>query len=104
MRRLTGAQRRHLRGMAHHLRPIVHMGKAGLSDAAVAGIDDALGAHELIKVRLVDHAEDRRELAAALEERLGCEVVGIVGHVMIVFRRNPDPDRHVLKLPFEIEG
>ncbi len=104
MRRLIGAERRHLRGLAHHLRPIVHLGKAGLSDPSVAGIDEALTAHELIKVRLLDHAGDRRDLAAALEGRLGCEVVGIVGHILIVFRRNPDPDRHVLRLPFEIEG
>ncbi len=104
MRPLTGAERRHLRGLAHHVRPIVHLGKAGFSDAAAAGIDDALVANELIKVRLLEHAGVRRELAAALEERLGCEVVGIVGHILIVFRRNADPDRHVLKLPFEIEG
>jgi len=102
MRPLTGAERRHLRGLAHHLRPVVHLGKAGLSDAAVAGVDDALTAHELIKVRLVDHAEDRRELAADLENRLGCEVVGIVGHVLVVFRRNPDPESQVLRLPFDV--
>ena len=35
MPEITGAQRKYLRGMAHHLTPLVQIGKNGLTDAVV---------------------------------------------------------------------
>ncbi len=104
MRRLSGAERRWLRGRAHHLKPVTHLGKAGLTDPAVAAVDDALTARELIKIRLLDTAAGRWEVAAELEQRLACEVVGVIGHVLILFRRHPEPDRRVLELPFDLDA
>lgn len=104
MRRLSGAERRWLRGRAHHLKPVAHVGKAGLAAPAVAAIGNALTARELIKVRLLDAGPGRWELAAELEELLGCEVVGVIGKVLVLFRRNPDPERRVLELPFDLDG
>ena len=51
MKPLTSSQRKRLRGLAHDLHPLVHLGKAGLTDAALAQIDKELADHELIKVR-----------------------------------------------------
>ena len=36
MAELTPRQRAHLKGLAHHLNPVVHIGKDGLSDAVKA--------------------------------------------------------------------
>jgi RNA-binding protein len=49
---LTEKQRRHLKGLAHRLKPVILMGNAGLTDAVVAETHRALADHELIKVRL----------------------------------------------------
>ena len=92
---LTGKQRRVLRGLAHGLRPVVHVGQSGLSDGVVAELETALNHHELVKVRL-HLPEDKKAAAAALVERVNAELCGVVGHTVILFRRNPDAPKVVL--------
>lgn len=96
---LEGYQRRHLRGLAHDLKPIVQIGKAGLTPSVVAAIDDALEAHELIKVRLVGHKAEKKEMVATLEVELGCAEVGLVGHVATLYRAHLEADKRGIVLP-----
>ena len=93
---LRGFQRRHLRKLAHPLRPLVFVGEAGAGDAVLAAIDRALLDHELVKVRLRE-PEDKKELARSLAERSGAELCGLVGHTVILYRPHPDGPR--LELP-----
>jgi RNA-binding protein len=89
---LAGYQRRFLRAKANPLQPLVQVGEAGLTDGVVHAVDAALADHELIKVRL--HAPpDRHALAAALAERAHAELCGVVGHTVILFRRNTERPR-----------
>ena len=48
---LSERQRRHLRGLAHELQPVVRLGNAGLTDAVARETDRALTDHELIKIK-----------------------------------------------------
>ena len=96
---LAGYQRRALRGAAHALDPVVHVGKDGLSDTLVAAVEEALLAHELIKVRFVDHKSEKKEIAADLAERLGAAVAGTVGHVAILYRPHPEEAKRRIHLP-----
>lgn len=89
---LTGAQRKHLRGLAHSLEPVVHVGGNGVSAAVVAELEKALLAHELIKVRLHD-PEDKKELAAEVADSVGAAACGLIGHTVILFRPNPEKPR-----------
>ena len=49
---LRGFQRKHLRKLAHPLKPVVHVGSAGISAPVLGALDKALADHELVKVRL----------------------------------------------------
>lgn len=94
---LTDKQRRHLKGLAHPLKPVILMGNSGLTDAVVAETDRALGDHELIKVRLP--GVDREERDAALKtlaERTSSAFVARIGHVAVLFRPRPKVSRYVL--------
>jgi RNA-binding protein len=62
----------------------------------LAAIDRALVDHELIKVRLHDPI-DKRALAETLASRAQAELCGVVGHTVILYRRNAESPR--LKLP-----
>ena len=98
MKPLTSSQRKRLRGLAHDLKPLVHLGKAGLTDAALAQIDKELADHELIKVRFLESgsAGGKAEKDARIDEiqnRLGCGAAGRVGHIAILYRPHADPDR-----------
>jgi RNA-binding protein len=88
---LSARERAHLKGRAHALEPVVHIGAAGVTDAVIAEIDRALTAHELIKVRA--GAQERDERADVLETicaRTGAAAVQTVGKVMVLWRPRPD--------------
>jgi RNA-binding protein len=94
---LSDSQRRHLRGLAHHLKPVVMVGQDGLKPSVLAEVDGALTAHELIKVKVA--AADRDERAALVAEiaaSCGAEMVQAIGHVAALFRRNPKKPRIAL--------
>lgn len=93
---LAGRQKRHLRALAQRLQPLVWVGDAGLTDGVVRTLDEALTAHELIKVRM-RAPEDKKGLAAALAEASRSTLVGVVGHTAILYRANPDEPR--IELP-----
>ena len=90
---LTSSQRKRLRGLAHDLHPLVHVGKEGLTEAALAQIDRELAEHELIKVRFLSGKEEKRDLAREIEDRLICGLAGLVGHVAIYYRPHADPKK-----------
>lgn len=95
--KLNEKQRRHLRGLAHVLKPVVFIGQAGASDAVAAETAQALGDHELIKVRVTGmEREARNQALESLASRTASELVGRIGHVAILYRRHPDRPRILL--------
>lgn len=85
---------RQLRAIAHRLKPIVTVAQNGLSDTVAREIDQALGRHELIKVKIVvGDRELRREIATDISTRSGAELVQSIGNVIVLYRaaRQPDP-------------
>lgn len=96
---LAGYQRRALRAAAHALDPVVHVGSGGVSDSLLKSVDEALTAHELIKVRFVDHKDEKKEIAAELAARLDAAVAGTVGHVAILYRPHPEAAKRRIVVP-----
>ncbi len=85
---LTGKQIRHLRGLGHHLDPVIRIGKEQLSENVLRSTNEALETHELIKVKLQEGCDlDRREAATALAEQTGASVVQVLGKTFLLFRR-----------------
>ncbi len=99
MGKLKGSQRKYLRGAAHGYKPVVQTGKEGLSENVFGAIDDALEAHELIKLKIVADRSQREKLVPIIEDRLDCECVGVVGRMAILYRENPDPEKRKITLP-----
>src|SRR6185436_1561977 len=63
---LTGADRRHLRSLAHGLDAVVQIGAAGVTPGAIAALDRALSDNELVKVRIARERDERRAIADEL--------------------------------------
>jgi|SRR5688500_6524332 putative YhbY family RNA-binding protein len=90
---LTPRQRATLKARAHALEPVVQIGSAGASDAAVAEVDRSLTAHGLIKVRLGGaDRESRQQLTDTLCARTGAAAVQNVGRVLVLWRPRPDDE------------
>jgi RNA-binding protein len=91
---LTERQRKHLRGLAHALKPVVRLGSAGLSPAVAAETARALDAHELVKVKAAGGDRDvRDQLFAALALRTGSALVQRIGNVAVLYRPRADLPR-----------
>lgn len=87
---LSARERAALKARAHGLEPVVRLGHAGLSDAAAAQVDNALEAHELIKVKVGEGDRDARAaLADDLCARTGAALVQRVGRVLVLWRSRP---------------
>lgn len=83
---------RQLRSLAHHCKPVVIMGAAGLSAAVLAEIDLALAQHELIKVRVNAADRTQREaFIADITQQTRAEVVQRIGHIAAFYRRAEKP-------------
>lgn len=92
---LNGRQRKALRGLAHNLEPLVHVGANGVTEAVLRSVDAALLAHELIKVRL--HAPaSKHDDAEALANGTSSTLCGLIGHVVILYRRHPERPKVVV--------
>ena len=89
---LTPAERKHLRGQAHHLDPVVIVGTDGLSAAVLREADAALKAHGLIKVRMFsDQREQREQALRQLSEALDAAAVQHIGKLLVLWRPIPAP-------------
>ncbi|HEX2201995.1 MAG TPA: ribosome assembly RNA-binding protein YhbY [Longimicrobium sp.] len=96
---ITPKQRAHLKSLAHHLKPVVFVGKEGITDQTVRSIEEALNTRELIKIKVLEAAPLHvREAGAELEGRIdNAALVQTIGRVAILYR--PHPDEPEIELP-----
>ena len=89
---LSPKQRAHLRSLAHHLKPILHVGKEGLSETAVGALEQAFNTRELLKVKVAEGAPlSARDAGDQLAERLeGVHHVQTIGRTVVLYRRNEE--------------
>jgi RNA-binding protein len=86
----AGKLRKALRAAGHHLAPVVQVGKEGVTAGVLAQLDEALLAHELVKVKVGSESpEDRFEAAARLGDLPGALVAQVLGRTMLVYRKHP---------------
>ncbi|MGJ8669065.1 MAG: YhbY family RNA-binding protein [Oceanococcus sp.] len=85
---LDSAARRKLKAQAHALSAIIQTGGKGVTAAVIAETETAIDHHELIKVRLAGSERDERaKMAQSLANSVKAEVVGIIGAVVILYRK-----------------
>ena len=99
MKQLKGSDRTYLRGLAHHLKPVVFVGEQGITDNLIQAANEALDTHELIKVKFNSYKEQKKTLAQEIEDRTQSEMVGMIGHIAIFYRQQPDKEKRKIQLP-----
>jgi len=97
---LSGNQRRHLRALAHPLKPVVQIGNAGVTAGVLREIDRALETHELVKVRVSDDCPVEIDEAGRLvEKETRSELAQIIGKILVVYRRRQKDPKITLPRP-----
>jgi RNA-binding protein len=96
---ITEKQKKFLRARAHHLKPVVSAGNAGISEGVLREIDLALAHHELIKVRVsgVDR-DELKTIATTVCEDMDASLVQLIGHIVIMYRPAKKPQIQLPKL------
>lgn len=99
---LKSNQRKYLRSIAHKLKPVVQVGQKGITETVVKAVAEALEHHELIKIKFIedkDKASKQAMLTTLLERSPGIHHVGMIGHTVILYKENPDPEKRSIVLP-----
>ena len=99
MSTLTSFQRKFLRCQSHSLDAHVMVGKQGVTDAVLQSVNEALEANELIKIRFIDHKDEKKALTEQVAATAPCDIAGIIGHVAILYRQNPDETKRCIEFP-----
>ena len=95
--KLTGKQRKYLRGIAHSLSPNLFVGKNMLTDGCFYSMNQSLDSNELIKVKFFDNKIKNKSIEI-IELKLDCNIVGNIGKVLILYRQQLNPKKRKIIL------
>lgn len=93
---ITDKQIIFLRKSCHHIKPIVTVGNAGLTENVMSEIELALSHHELVKMKLNGDSDERKIMMAKIVSQTGAVLVQKIGHTASFYR---EADKPVIKLP-----
>lgn len=96
---LSNSQKKHLKGIGHHLSPVVIIGQGGLTDAVSAELARAVFDHELIKIKIP--SDDKSARLALLEKACascGATLVANLGRTALLYLKNPNPNEKLSNL------
>ncbi len=99
MSEINSTQRKYLRGLAHSLKPVIQVGQKGITDELISSVDEALNAHELIKVKFVEFKGERKELTDEIAKKCSAQLAGMIGNIAILYREHKNEDKRKIKLP-----
>ena len=87
MTTLSTKQKQFLKGLAHHLNPVVMLGNNGLTEGVLAEIDNALDYHELIKIKIAGAERETKQLIInAIVRETTASKVQTIGHILVLYR------------------
>ena len=94
---LNSRQRAQLRGLANTMDTIFQVGKGGINDQLVKQVAEALEARELIKMRVLETSPvTSREAADFIAEKVGADVVQVIGYRFVLYKESKDNKNIVL--------
>jgi RNA-binding protein len=100
---MTGKERAALRSECNRLRPTVHVGTEGLTNALTEALDEALRTRELVKVQLNKTADmSAKDAARQLAGRVKAEVIQTIGKTATFYRMNPQLKRKAGVPPWRV--
>lgn len=86
---LTSKQKAKLKSIGQTYKVMVQVGDKGVSENVINSVNEALEAHELIKISIQHPQRDiRKEMIAELAEKSESQIVNIIGKTALLFKEN----------------
>lgn len=88
---LSQKQIKYLKGLGHHLKPVVQIGKEGITEAVKKTVGTELKNHELIKVKLGQNCPvNKHEAQSQLAEATASYPVQLIGKTVLLYKKNEE--------------
>ncbi|GKS80945.1 RNA-binding protein [Ligilactobacillus pabuli] len=101
--KLRGKQKRFLRSQAHSMRPLIQIGKDGLSENWLENVQAAIEKRELLKVSILQNSMvEEDEVVEFIEKNSSIQVVQKIGHILVLYKKASDKDNR--RLSTEVEA
>jgi RNA-binding protein len=85
--KLTGKDKHYLRGLGHHLKPILQIGKNGVSEDFITNLERELEHHELLKIKVLESSPvDKKRVANEIEKVSSANIAQIIGKTLLLYR------------------
>ena len=86
---LTSRERAKLRSLSQTVEVITQIGKSGITEEFLEGLDKAIEKRELIKVNVLDNSGlDVKEAGIIIAEKLNAEFVCATGRKLVFYRKS----------------
>jgi RNA-binding protein len=95
---LNPREKKLLKKLSHDLKPLIRIGKNGVTPATIANIDKALKDHELIKIKYLEHKDQKKTLTRQIIEETGSTLINQIGNTATLYRESPDPEKNEINL------
>ncbi|MBR6692582.1 MAG: ribosome assembly RNA-binding protein YhbY [Clostridia bacterium] len=84
---ITTKQRSALRAIAHPIKPLMQLGKGGITENVLTQAEEHLYNAELVKIKVLQNADfTAREIANDFANELNADVVSVIGNIIILYR------------------
>ena len=83
---LTSKQKAQLKKQAHTLKPLIQIGKKGLTQEQITTIANDLKHHQLIKIKFNDHKPQKKEISQQIAEKTESTIIDIIGNTLILYK------------------
>jgi len=94
---ITNKQIKFLREKCHHIKPIVTVGGAGLTENVMSEIELALAHHELVKMKInTGDRDERKTMIDKIIADTNTVLIQTIGHTASFYRQADEP---VIQLP-----
>ena len=92
-------QRKYLRSLAHHIKPVAQIGKLGITEGLLSLIDQHLSKNELIKIKFLHYKDNKKKYTEKISNVTKSSIAGYIGNVAILYRRSDELLNRHIKLP-----
>ena len=90
---ISSKQKQELKGLAHLIKPILIIGKDGLTDGVINSIKTGLDKKELIKIKFNSCKDEKLHIIENIKNLCKCNIISIIGNVAILYKQNLDIDK-----------
>lgn len=85
---LSKNQIKFLRGIGHHINPIIIIGQHGVTDSLMEELENSLDHHELLKIKIAaGEREDRKAIIEHILQQTKAEKIQAIGKTLLIFRQ-----------------